>query len=83
MNEKILSLIRKAGIRYNEDYIDKWEKIKGRGFIANYEALEKFAKLIGQEVRDHERKRTQTQSEAQETGKAATRPINAGSDRET
>jgi len=83
MNRKILALIREAGIKYNEDYIEKWEIIKGRGFIANYEELEKFAKLIGQEVREHERKRSQTQSEAQETGKTATRFIDEGSNRET
>jgi len=60
-------LIREAGIKYNEDYIETWEKIKGRGFISNYEELENFAKLVGKQAREHERNKIKAESTPQET----------------
>jgi len=66
MNENVLRLIREAGIRYNEDYIETWEKIKGRGFIARYEELENFAKLVGQKAREHERNKIKSEAKEAE-----------------
>lgn len=59
-----MALIREAGIRYNEDYIKTWEAIGGRGFVAKYEELENFAKLVGQKARDHERAKLKTEDKA-------------------
>ena len=59
-------MARDAGIRYNEDWIDKWESIGGRGFTANYEAIQNFAKLVGQQAREHERDKIKAESEGKE-----------------
>lgn len=67
MNDRILKLARDAGIVYDEDLIDKWESIGGRGFIANYEAIQNFAKLIGQQAREHERNKIKAESEGKES----------------
>ena len=67
MNDRLLKLAREAGIVFNEDVIDQWESIGGRGFIANYEAIQNFAKLIGQQAREHERNKIKAESEGKES----------------
>jgi len=61
-----LSLAREAGIVFNEDLIDQWESIGGRGFVANYEAIQNFAQLVGKEAREHERSKAKSQAEENE-----------------
>ena len=80
MNEQILRLIRKAGIKYNEDYIETWERIKGRGFFARYEELENFAKLVGQKAREHERSKLEAESTAQKTKGRSQGSFDGGTD---
>lgn len=80
MNEKILRLIREAGIRYNEDYIETWEKIRGRGFVARYEELELFAKLVGQKAREHERSKLEAEGSAQEAKGRSQGSFDGGTD---
>ena len=67
MNDRILKLAREAGIVFDEDVIDQWESIGGRGFLANYEAIQNFAKLIGQQAREHERNKIKAESEGKES----------------
>jgi len=67
MNDRLLKLAREAGIVFNEDVIDQWESIGGRGFIADYEAIQNFAKLIGQQAREHERNKIKAESEGKES----------------
>lgn len=66
MNRKILALAREAGIVYDEELIDQWESIGGRGFIANYEAIQNFAQLVGQQAREHERSKLKAEGKAKE-----------------
>ena len=59
-------MAREAGIVFNEDLIDQWESIGGRGFVANYEAIQNFAQLVGKEAREHERNKLKTEGETKE-----------------
>lgn len=80
MNEALLKLARKAGIRFSDKYIHSWERIKGRGFVANYEELELFAKLVGQKAREHERTKIEAEGASKEAKGKSQGSFDGGAD---
>ena len=74
-----MRLIRESGIKYDEEHIETWERIKGRGFYADYESLERFSKKIGHEARKHERALIEAENQGK-AGQEAFRPLDSGAD---